>query len=73
MAKPIALPSHLEQSEPVRERFERLKQREVILEVKNLGKTYKTAKGEVVALKDIKADGTYQKIADKYFGQDVSQ
>jgi cystine transport system substrate-binding protein len=25
------------------------------------------------ALKDIKADGTYQKIADKYFGQDVSQ
>ncbi|HEY6631664.1 MAG TPA: amino acid ABC transporter substrate-binding protein [Rhizobiaceae bacterium] len=25
------------------------------------------------ALKDIKADGTYQKIADTYFGQDVSQ
>jgi cystine transport system substrate-binding protein len=25
------------------------------------------------ALADIKADGTYQKIADKYFGQDVSQ
>jgi cystine transport system substrate-binding protein len=25
------------------------------------------------ALKDIKADGSYQKIADKYFGQDVSQ
>ncbi|KXF77066.1 amino acid ABC transporter substrate-binding protein [Paramesorhizobium deserti] len=25
------------------------------------------------ALKDIKADGTYQKIADKYFGQDVSE
>ena len=25
------------------------------------------------ALKEIKADGTYQKIADKYFGQDVSQ
>ena len=25
------------------------------------------------ALKSIKADGTYQKIADKYFGQDVSQ
>ena len=25
------------------------------------------------ALKDIKADGTYQKIAEKYFGQDVSQ
>ena len=25
------------------------------------------------ALADIKADGTYQKIADKYFGQDVSK
>ena len=25
------------------------------------------------ALDDIKADGTYQKIADKYFGQDVSK
>jgi len=25
------------------------------------------------ALKDIEADGTYQKISDKYFGQDVSK
>ena len=25
------------------------------------------------ALDDIKADGTYKKIADKYFGQDVSK
>ena len=25
------------------------------------------------ALAEIKADGTYQKIADNYFGQDVSQ
>ena len=25
------------------------------------------------ALDDIRADGTYQKIADKYFGQDVSK
>ena len=25
------------------------------------------------ALADIKADGTYKKIADKYFGQDVSK
>jgi L-cystine transport system substrate-binding protein len=25
------------------------------------------------ALADIKADGTYQKIADTYFGQDVSK
>lgn len=49
----IDLPSYLEQSDAVRERFERIKQREVILEVKNLGKTYKTAKGEVTALRDV--------------------
>lgn len=49
----VNLPSYLEQSAAVRERFERLKSREVILEVKNLGKVYKTAKGEVTALKDI--------------------
>lgn len=48
-----SLPSYLEQSESVRTRFDRLKAREVILEVKNLGKTYKTAKGEVSALHDV--------------------
>lgn len=53
MSSTITLPSYLDQSEAVRERFERLKQREVILEVKNLGKTYKTAKGEVTALKGV--------------------
>jgi NitT/TauT family transport system ATP-binding protein len=49
----IPLPSYLEQSDAVRNRFTRLKQREVILEVQNLGKTYKTAKGEVTALKGV--------------------
>lgn len=49
----VNLPSYLEQSKAVRERFEKLKAREVILEVKHLGKTYKTAKGEVTALQDI--------------------
>lgn len=49
----IKLPSYLEQSDAVRERFTRLKEREVILEVKNLGKVYKSAKGEVTALQDI--------------------
>lgn len=53
MTTPIQLPSYLEQSEAVRQRFDRLKQRDVILEVKNLGKTYKTAKGEVTALKGV--------------------
>lgn len=47
------LPNYLDQSEAVKNRFDRLKQREVILEVKNLGKVYKSAKGEVTALKDI--------------------
>ncbi len=47
------LPSYLEQSEAVRARFEKLKQREVILEVKHLGKTYDSAQGEVTALRDL--------------------
>jgi NitT/TauT family transport system ATP-binding protein len=41
------------QSNEVKARFDKLKAREVILEVKHLGKIYKTAKGEVTALKDI--------------------
>lgn len=47
------LPNYLDQTEAVKCRFDKLKQREVILEVKNLGKVYKTAKGGVTALKDI--------------------
>lgn len=47
------LPSYLEQSLAVRERFNKLKARDVILEVKGLNKTYKTAKGETVALKNV--------------------
>ena len=45
--------SYLAQTEVVKSRFDRLKAREVILEVKGLGKVYKTAKGEVTALKGI--------------------
>jgi len=45
----MSLPSYRDQSGPVRERFERLKAREVLLEVKTLGKSF----GETVALKDI--------------------
>ncbi len=53
MATKINLPSYLEQSDAVKQRFDRLKSREVILEVKDLNKAYKTAKGEVVALKSV--------------------
>jgi len=47
------LPSYLEQSDAVRERFTRLKQRPVILDVKGLHKTYSSAQGETVALRNI--------------------
>ncbi len=53
MATKNNLPSYLTQSAAVKQRFDRLKAREVILEVKQLGKVYKTAKGEVTALHDI--------------------
>ncbi len=49
----VMLPSYLEQSHAVKDRFTRLKEREVILEVKDLNKVYKTAKGEVLALKNV--------------------
>ena len=49
----IELPSYLEQSEEVKARFDRIKQRDVILEVKDLQKEFSTAKGTVTALKKI--------------------
>jgi NitT/TauT family transport system ATP-binding protein len=49
----LELPSYLDQSPEVSDRFERLKQRPVILEVEGLGKTFGTPQGEVTALKDI--------------------
>jgi NitT/TauT family transport system ATP-binding protein len=50
----MQLPSYLDQSEVVRKRFDHLKQREVILEVKDLNKHYpRSAGGSVTALKDI--------------------
>jgi NitT/TauT family transport system ATP-binding protein len=52
MAKNI-IPTYLDQSAEVRARFDKLKKRDVILEVKNLDKVYKTAKGETVALKNV--------------------
>ncbi len=48
-----ALPSYLDQSEAVRARFARIRQREVILEVRGLHKRYQSAQGETEALRDI--------------------
>jgi NitT/TauT family transport system ATP-binding protein len=48
------LPSYLEQSDGVRARFARIKQREVALSVEGLGKTFKSPDGrETAALRDI--------------------
>ena len=49
----LELPSYLEQDDAVRDRFNRLKQRPVTLEVQGLGKEFETAGGSVTALKDI--------------------
>ena len=49
----LELPSYLDQSPEVSERFERLKQRPVILEVDALGKTFDSPQGPVTALKNI--------------------
>lgn len=45
--------SYLDQSDAVKARFTQLKEREVILEVKGLGKTFQSHQGEVTALKNI--------------------
>jgi len=47
------LPSHLEQSDEVRARFDRLKQREVILTVSHLGKVFESGGKSTLALNDI--------------------
>lgn len=49
----IELPSYREQSEQVRDRFDRLKRRPVRLEVKGLSKEFETPHGTIIALKDI--------------------
>ena len=47
------LPSYLEQAAEVRERFERLKSREVILTISHLQKNFERAGRSIIALKDI--------------------
>ena len=53
MSHILELPTYLEQDDAVKDRFSRLKQRPIALEVKNLGKSFESPTGEVVALKDI--------------------
>jgi NitT/TauT family transport system ATP-binding protein len=49
----IELPSYLEQADDVRDRFRRLQQRPVALEVRGLSREFDTPQGTVTALKDI--------------------
>ena len=49
----VELPSYLEQSDKVRDRFTRLKQRPVILEVDQLSKQFDTPQGSVTALNKV--------------------
>ncbi len=49
----VQRPSYLDQSQAVRERFDRLKARDVILTVRNLGKVYTARNRETVALRDV--------------------
>jgi NitT/TauT family transport system ATP-binding protein len=56
MNRELNFPSYLDQSELVRARFEKIRQREKILEVRNLGKHYQSAQGQVEALRGINFD-----------------
>ena len=49
----LELPTYLDQDDAVKDRFARLKQRPIALEVKDLSKTFETTGGTVTALKDI--------------------
>lgn len=49
----LELPSYLQQEPKVQDRFNRLKQRPVILEVESLYKEFVTPQGKVTALKDV--------------------
>jgi len=56
----LKLPSYLDQSEAVKDRFDRMKKRPVTLQVKNLNKVFDTPQGKVTALKDINFE-TYKR------------
>lgn len=49
----LKLPSYKEQSPEVKERFDKLKQRDVILKVENISKTFETKNGTAHVLKDV--------------------
>lgn len=56
----LVLPSYLEQSDEVKDRFDRMKKRPVTLQVKSLGKVFDSSQGKVTALKNINFE-TYKR------------
>lgn len=56
----LELPSYLDQSAAVKDRFDRMKKRPVSLKVQNLYKTFESPQGTVTALKDINFE-TYKR------------
>lgn len=56
----LKLPSYLDQNEAVKDRFDRMKQRPVTLQVKGLNKVFDSPQGKVTALKDINFE-TYKR------------
>jgi len=56
----LELPSYLEQSDAVKDRFDRMKKRPVTMQVKSLGKVFNSTQGEVTALKNINFE-TYKR------------
>jgi len=53
MSQSLELPSYLEQDPEVAERFRRIYQRPVVLDVRSLGKQFESRNGQVEALRDI--------------------
>lgn len=53
IAQPVSLPSYLDQEPDVAARFDRLKKREIEMDVQHLGKTFQGSAGRVEALRDI--------------------
>lgn len=56
----IELPSYLDQSDEVKDRFDRMKKRPIALQVKDLNKEFISPQGKVVALKNINFE-TYKR------------
>lgn len=56
MSKPVELPSYKDQGPEVRARFDRLKSREVALQVEQLTRIFKAPGGDIVAIKEIDLD-----------------